>query len=114
MPVQAWPVLPANFGTAWNLVPPLPKPKPRPRFCPPGDQSRRCRNNPNPGPLPSGLPSLPPFGGGGGGGGGAATVGGVAAGGMVATGVTLALFPAGAARWRHRRRRHGPGGKRKA
>jgi hypothetical protein len=110
LPVQAWPAIPANFGSAWNLVPPLPKPKPEPQPNCNGNgdgNGRRCHT---PIPLPSGLPTLvPPGGGGGGGGGGAGTVGGAAAGGVVATGILTALLPAGA-----RRRRRGSGGKGKA
>jgi membrane peptidoglycan carboxypeptidase len=104
LPVQAWPALPANFGTAWNLVPPLPKPKPKPKPNCFGN-GRRCH-----GPIPT--PSLvPPLGGGGGGGGGGVpTVGGAAAGGVVATGILTALLPAGARR-RPRRRRRGAGRK---
>ena len=112
LPVQAWPALPADFGSAWNLVPPLPKPKPKPKPNCFGN-GRRCRT---PNPLPSGLPTLvPPLGGGGGGGGGggAATVGGAAAGGVMATGILTALLPAGA-RLRPRRRRRSPGRKGKA
>jgi membrane peptidoglycan carboxypeptidase len=103
-PVQAWPAVPVNFGSAWNLVPPLPKPKPKPKPNCFGN-GRRCRT---PIPLPSGLPTLVPpgGGGGGGGGGGAATVGGFAAGGVVATGILVTMLPAGA-----RRRRRGPGRK---
>jgi membrane peptidoglycan carboxypeptidase len=105
LPVQAWPAIPANFGSAWNLVPPLPKPKPRPQpDCFGNGNGRRCHT---PIPLPSGVP--PVGGGGGGGGGGAGTVGGAAAGGVVATGILTALLPAGA-----RRRRRGPGRKAKA
>ena len=125
-PVQSWPALPANFGSAWNLVPPLPKPKPKPqpRQCDNGNGNPfRCRNQNQP-PVIC-LPGSPipcPGGGGGGGGGGvggggaggAGTVGGVAAGGMVATGLTVTMLPAGVRRWRPRRRRRGPGaGKRK-
>src|SRR5215475_4687437 len=45
VPVQSWPALPVNFGSAWNLVPPLPKPKPRPRPCDNGNGNPfRCRN----------------------------------------------------------------------
>jgi membrane peptidoglycan carboxypeptidase len=122
VPVQAWPPLPANFGTSWNLVGHLPKPKhtpePRPSFSPPCQgNGRRCQPSPGPTlpincqpplPCPSGQPTVPP----GGGAGGAATVGGMAAGGMVATGVMVALLPAGICRWRPWRRRRGPDGKR--
>jgi membrane peptidoglycan carboxypeptidase len=122
VPVQAWPPLPANFGTSWNLVGHLPKPKhtpePRPSFSPPCQgNGRRCQPSPGPTlpincqpplPCPSGQPTVPP----GGGAGGAATVGGMAAGGMVATGVMVALLPAGIRRWRPWRRRRGPDGKR--
>ena len=123
VPVQSWPALPANFGSAWNLVPPLPKPKPRPRECNGNGNPFRCRNQNQPpviclpnSPIP--CPTAPPPGGGGGGGGGAGggagTVGGVAAGGIVATGLTVTMLPAGIRRWRPRRRRRGPGaGKRK-
>ena len=125
-PVQSWPALPANFGSAWNLVPPLPKPKPQPRQCNNGNGNPfRCRNQNQP-PVIC-LPGSPipcPGGGGGGvggggggvggGAGGAGTVGGVAAGGMVATGLTVTMLPAGVRRWRPRRRQRGPGaGKRK-
>jgi membrane peptidoglycan carboxypeptidase len=109
LPVQAWPAIPANFGSAWNLVPPLPKPKPRPQpncFGNGNGNGRRCHT---PIPLPSGLPTLVPPVGGGGGGGGAGTVGGAAAGGVITTGILTALLPAGA-----RRRRRGPGRKGKA
>jgi membrane peptidoglycan carboxypeptidase len=126
VPVQAWPSLPANFGSAWNLVPPLPKPKPEPdrsdqQQC--QGNGRRCLPNPRqtppticvpPPPCPSGAPTpVPPGGAAVGGAGGAATVGGTAAGGLVATGVIVALLPAGARRRRPWRRRHGPEGKRK-
>jgi membrane peptidoglycan carboxypeptidase len=112
VPVQSWPALPANFGSPWNLVPPLPKPKPRPRQCDNGNRNPfRCQNQNQP---PNGIPTLQPFGGGGGGAGGAGTVGGVAAGGIVATGLTVTMLPAGIRRWRPRRRQRGPGaGKRK-
>jgi membrane peptidoglycan carboxypeptidase len=128
VPVQSWPALPANFGSAWNLVPPLPKPKPQPRQCNNGNGNTfRCRNQNQPPviclpgspvPCPGATPTLPPIGGGGGGGGGGAggagTVGGVAAGGIVATGLTVTMLPAGIRRWRPRRRQRGPGaGKRK-
>jgi membrane peptidoglycan carboxypeptidase len=123
-PVQSWPALPANFGSAWNLVPPLPKPKPKPQpqQCDNGN-GFRCRNQNQP-PVIC-LPGSPipcPGGGGGGGGGGAGgggaggagTVGGVAAGGLVATGLTVTMLPAGIRRWRPRSRWRGPGaGKRK-
>ncbi|HXZ75706.1 MAG TPA: transglycosylase domain-containing protein, partial [Streptosporangiaceae bacterium] len=119
-PVQSWPALPANFGSAWNLSPPLPKPKPQP--CNNGNRNPfRCRNGnqppvvclPNsPIPCPTATPTLPPIGGGGAG--GAGTVGGAAAGGMVATGLTVTMLPAAIRRWRPRRRQRGPGaGKRK-
>ncbi|HEV3292373.1 MAG TPA: hypothetical protein VG123_25660, partial [Streptosporangiaceae bacterium] len=103
LPVQAWPALPADFGTAWNLVPPLPKPKPKPKHDCFGN-GRHCHI-----PIPT-----PPVGGGGGGGGGggaggAGTVGGAAAGGIVTTGLTVTMLPAGARRWRARRRQRGPG-----
>jgi membrane peptidoglycan carboxypeptidase len=118
-PVQSWPALPANFGSAWNLVPPLPKPKPKPQQCDNGNGNPfRCRNGNQP-PVIC-LPGSPipcPGGGGGGGGGGAGgagTVGGAAAGGIVTTGLTVTILPAGARRWRARRRQHGLGaGKRK-
>jgi membrane peptidoglycan carboxypeptidase len=123
LPVQAWPAPPADYGSAWNLVPPLPKPKPTPRpsfgFQCPGN-ARRCRPVPTPGatcvpggviPCPGVTPSLPPFGGTNGGGGGATTVGGVAAGGMLVGSVMVALLPAGLGRWRPRRRKRGPDGK---
>jgi membrane peptidoglycan carboxypeptidase len=129
VPVQSWPPLPADFGTSWNLVGHLPKPKPSPEphpsFSPPCQgNGRRCQPSPGPTlpinclpplPCPSGSPTVPPNGGGGvpPGGGGAGTVGGMAAGGMVVTGVMVALLPAGIRRWRPRRRRHGQGGKRK-
>jgi membrane peptidoglycan carboxypeptidase len=102
LPVQAWPALPANFGSAWNLVPPLPKPKPHPKPNCFGN-GRRCHT---PIPLPSGL--VPPVGGGGGGGGGgaAATAGGFAAGGVVATSILVTMLPAGT-----RRRRRGRKGR---
>jgi membrane peptidoglycan carboxypeptidase len=128
VPVQSWPALPANFGSAWNLVPPLPKPKPQPRPCN-NDNGHpfRCQNGNQPpviclpgSPVPCPGPTLvPPVGGGGGGGGGggaggAGTVGGAAAGGIVTTGLTVTMLPAGARRWRVRRRQRGPGaGKRK-
>jgi membrane peptidoglycan carboxypeptidase len=125
VPVQSWPALPANFGSAWNLVPPLPKPKPKPQPCNNGNRNPfRCQNQngnqppvvclPNsPIPCPTATPTLPPFGGGGGAG-GARTVGGVAAGGIVATGLMVTMLPAAAHRWRPRRRQRGPGaGKRK-
>jgi membrane peptidoglycan carboxypeptidase len=117
---EAWPAPPANYGTAWNLVPPLPKPKPKPRPC--FGSRRRCQNNPGqtpttapcipggPAPCPVVTPSLPPFGGGARGA-GAATAGGVAAGGLVATGVLASLLPGGRRRWRPRRRRAGPRGR---
>ena len=117
---QAWPAPPANYGTAWNLVPPLPKPKPKPHPC--FGSRRRCQDNPgqNPSPapcIPGGpvpcpvvTPSLPPFGGAARGT-GAATAGGVAAGGLVATGVLASLLPGGRRRWRPRRRRAGPRGR---
>jgi membrane peptidoglycan carboxypeptidase len=122
-PVQSWPALPANFGSAWNLVPPLPKPKPQPRPCNNGNRNPfRCQNGNQPPvvcipgspiPCPTASPTLPPFGGGGGAG-GAGTVGGFAAGGIVATGLTVTMLPAGIRRWRPRRRQRGPGaGKRK-
>jgi membrane peptidoglycan carboxypeptidase len=121
VPVQSWPALPANFGSAWNLVPPLPKPKPRPQPCNNGNGNPfRCRNQNQPPvicipgspiPCPTANPT-PPVGGGGVG--GAGTVGGVAAGGMVATGLTVTMLPAAIRRWRPRRRQRGPGaGKRK-
>jgi hypothetical protein len=128
VPVQSWPALPANFGSAWNLVPPLPKPKPRPQPCDNGNGNGnpfRCRNGnqnqnlviclPNsPIPCPTASPGVPPVGGGAGGAAGAGTVGGVAAGGIVATGLTVTMLPAGIRRWRPRRRQRGPGaGKRK-
>ena len=50
-PVQSWPALPANFGSAWNLVPPLPKPKPKPepQQCNNGNGNPfRCRNQNQP------------------------------------------------------------------
>ncbi len=123
LPVQAWPALPADYGTAWNLVPPLPKPKPRPSFgfqCP--GNARRCRPVPTPGPTcvqggvipcPTVTPTLPPFGGGNGAG-GASTVGGVAAGGTLVGGVMVALLPAGLGRWRPRRRKRDRAGKGRA
>jgi len=123
LPVQAWPAPPADYGSAWNLVPPLPKPSPKPRpsfgFGCPGN-ARHCRPVPTPGatcvaggviPCPGATPSLPPFGGNNGGGNGAATVGGVAAGGMLVGSVMVALLPAGLGRWRPRRRKRGPGRK---
>ena len=105
LPVQAWPALPVNFGSAWNLVPPLPKPKPKPKPNCFGN-GRRCRT---PIPVPTlPTPTLPPFGGGGGGGGGAATVSGGAAAGVVATSIVASMLPAGARlRSRRRRRRSG-------
>jgi membrane peptidoglycan carboxypeptidase len=115
VPVQSWPALPANFGSPWNLVPPLPKPKPRLRDCNGNGNPFRCRNQnqppvvclPNsPIPCPTGAPTLPNIGGGGG---GAGTVGGAAAGGIVATGLTVTMLPAGIRRWRPRRRQRGPG-----
>ena len=120
LPVQSWPALPANFGSAWNLVPPLPKPKPHPQQCNGNGNGNpfRCRNQNQPPvvcvpgspiPCPGATPTLPPFGGGGGGAGGAGTVGGAAAGGIVATGLTLTMLPAGIRRWRPRRRQRGPG-----
>ena len=126
-PVQSWPALPANFGSAWNLVPPLPKPKPKPQQCDNGNGNPfRCRNQNQPpviclpgSPIPCPGGGGGGVGGGGGGGvgggaGGAGTVGGVAAGGMVATGLTVTMLPAGVRRWRPRRRQRGPGaGKRK-
>jgi membrane peptidoglycan carboxypeptidase len=127
-PVQSWPALPANFGSAWNLVPPLPKPKPKPQpqQCDNGNGNPfRCRNQNQPpviclpgSPIPcpggAGAGGGGGVGAGGGGAGGAGTVGGVAAGGMVATGLTVTMLPAGARRWRPRRRQRGPGaGKRK-
>ena len=49
LPVQSWPALPANFGSAWNLVPPLPKPKPKPQQCDNGNGNPfRCRNGNQP------------------------------------------------------------------
>jgi membrane peptidoglycan carboxypeptidase len=113
LPVQAWPVPPADYGSAWNLVPPLPKPSPKPRpsfgFGCPGN-ARHCRPVPTPGvPTPGATPSFPPFGGNNGG--GATTVGGVAAGSMLVGSVMVALLPAGLGRWRPRRRRRGPGRK---
>jgi membrane peptidoglycan carboxypeptidase len=119
VPVQSWPALPANFGSAWNLVPPLPKPKPQHQQCDNGNGNPfRCRNqNGNqppvvclpgsPIPCPTATPTLPPIGGGGAG--GAGTVGGAAAGGVAATGLTVTMLPAGARRWRSRRRQRGPG-----
>ena len=72
LPVQSWPALPANFGSAWNLVPPLPKPKPKPQQCDNGNGNPfRCRNGNQP-PVIC-LPGSPipcPGGGGGGVGGG--------------------------------------------
>ena len=115
LPVQAWPAVPANYGSAWNLVPPLPKPKPQPQPDCNGNGNGNGNRCHTPIPLPSGLPSLvPPVGGGGGGGGGggAGTVGGAAAG-VVATGILTALLPAGA-RLRSRRRRRSPGREGKA
>jgi membrane peptidoglycan carboxypeptidase len=109
MPVQAWPAVSPNFGTAWNLVPPLPKPKPQPQPNCNGDNNNNGRRCHSPFPLPSGLPTLVPPVGGGGGGGGAGTVGGAAAG-VMATGLLTALLPAGA-RLRSRRRRRSPGRK---
>jgi len=124
VPVQSWPALPANFGNAWNLVPPLPKPKHQPQQCNNGNGNPfRCRNQNQPPvicipgspiPCPGGTPTLPPVGGGGGGAGGAGTIGGAAAGGIVATGLTVTMLPAGIRRWRPRRRQRGRGaGKRK-
>jgi membrane peptidoglycan carboxypeptidase len=103
LPVQSWPALPSNFGSTWNLVPPLPKPKPKPRQCNGNGNPFRCRNQNQP---PVVIPTPPVFGGGGGGGGagGVGTVGGAAAGGIVATGLTVTMLPAGARRWRRRRR----------
>jgi membrane peptidoglycan carboxypeptidase len=124
LPVQSWPALPANFGSAWNLVPPLPKPKPKPQQCDNGNGNPfRCRNGNQPpviclpgSPIPcpggggGGVGGGVGGGGGGGGGaGGAGTVGGAAAGGIVTTGLTVTMLPAGASRWRARRRRRGPG-----
>jgi membrane peptidoglycan carboxypeptidase len=118
LPVQSWPALPANFGSAWNLVPPLPKPKPKPQQCDNGNGNPfRCRNGNQPpviclpgSPIPCPGQTLVPGGGGGGGGaGGAGTVGGAAAGGIVTTGLTVTMLPAGARRWRARRRQRGPG-----
>ena len=108
-PVQSWPALPANFGSAWNLVPPLPKPKPKPAAV--RQRQRQPLPVPEPEPAPRDLPAGQPDpmprwrrrrcggggGGGGGGAGGAGTVGGAAAGGMVATGLTVTMLPAGAA-----------------
>jgi membrane peptidoglycan carboxypeptidase len=109
LPVQSWPVLPSNFGSTWNLAPPLPKPKPQPRQC--NGNSFRCRNQNQPpviclpgSPTPCPGPTLVPPGGGGGAG-GAGTVGGAAAGGIVATGLTVTMLPAGIRRWRRPRRR---------
>jgi membrane peptidoglycan carboxypeptidase len=123
LPAQSWPALPANFGSAWNLVPPLPKPKPQPQNCSNGNGNPfRCRNQNRPVvclpgspiPCPGATPTLQPFAGGGGGAAGAGTVSGVAAGGIVATGLTVTMLPAGIRRWRPRRRQRGPGaGKRK-
>jgi membrane peptidoglycan carboxypeptidase len=118
-PVQSWPALPANFGSAWNLVPPLPKPKPQPQQCNGNGNPFRCRNGNQPpviclpgSPIP--CPGGGGGGAGGGGAGGAGTVGGAAAGGIVTTGLTVTMLPAGARRWRARRRQRGPGaGKRK-
>src|SRR5215475_448074 len=118
----------AGYGGQWNLVPPLPKPKPQHQQCDNGNGNPfRCRNqNGNqppvicvpgsPIPCPTTTPTLPAIGGGGGGGaGGAGTVGGAAAGGVVATGLTVTMLPAGARRWRSRRRQRGPGaGRRKS
>jgi len=113
LPVQSWPALPANFGSTWNLVPPLPKPKPQPRQCNGNGNPFRCRNQNQPPvvcvpgspiPCPGATPTLPPFGGGG----GAGTVGGAAAGGIVATGLTVTMLPAGIRRWRPRRRQRRP------
>src|SRR6185369_11090736 len=78
LPVQSWPALPANFGSAWNLVPPLPKPKPKPQQCDNGNGNPfRCRNGNQP-PVIC-LPGSPipcPGGGGGGVGGGGGGRGG--------------------------------------
>jgi membrane peptidoglycan carboxypeptidase len=120
LPVQSWPALPVNFGSTWNLVPPLPKPKPQP--CNNGNRNPfRCQNgngngngNPppviclpnSPFPCPTATPTLVPPGGGGAG--GARTVSGAAAGGIVTTGLTVTMVPAGVRRWRRRRRQRDP------
>ena len=122
---QAWPPLPANFGTAWNLAVKLakPKPHPHPSFTPPcfGFGKKKCRPTPGPTvtpttacqppfpcptPTPTATSTLPP----------AATTrgaglaaGGVAAGGLVATSVMVALLPARLRR-RPGRRRGGQAG----
>jgi membrane peptidoglycan carboxypeptidase len=119
LPVQSWPALPSNFGSTWSLVPPLPKPKPKPQQCDGNGNPFRCQNNGNQPPVIC-LPGSPipcPGGGGGGNGGGGngggagggGTVGGAAAGGVVTTGLTVTMLPAGARRWRARRRQRGPG-----
>jgi membrane peptidoglycan carboxypeptidase len=108
---EAWPAPDPNYGTAWNLVPPLPKPKPKPHNGQCNGNAFRCRQNqngtPSPGatcqqgpvqfPCPGGTPSPP---------GGAATqasASSATAGGLVAGGVMVALLPARIRRWRRKR-----------
>jgi membrane peptidoglycan carboxypeptidase len=63
--LQAWPPLPANFGSAWNLVGPnlMPKPKPHPNpfgggGLPCQGNGRRCHPTP---PIPTPPLPTPPF-----------------------------------------------------
>jgi membrane peptidoglycan carboxypeptidase len=62
LPVEAWPPLPANFGSPWNLAVQPPKPKPRPHPTPPSHpcqgNSRKCPASP--GPSPSSGSTCPP------------------------------------------------------
>jgi membrane peptidoglycan carboxypeptidase len=124
LPVQAWPTLPANFGTAWNLAVKLPKlkPHPHPSFTPPClGFGKKCRPTPGPTvtptaacqppfPCPTATPTststLPPAASTRGAG---VAAGGVAAGGLVAASVMVALLPARLRR-RPGRRRGGQGG----
>ena len=81
---------------------PVPEREPAPRDLPAGQ--------PDPMPRLAGGGRWGGGGGGNGGGaGGAGTVGGAAAGGIVTTGLTVTMLPAGARRWRARRRQRGPG-----
>jgi membrane peptidoglycan carboxypeptidase len=115
--VQPWPALPANFGSAWNLVDPKmiikPRPHPRPSFSPPCfGNGRKCR--PTPGPTlplgcppvcptssPSISPTLPPTAGAvAGAAAGGLVVGGLVAGGLATSGLATGWLPG-------RRRRSG-------
>ncbi len=116
--VQPWPALPANFGSAWNLVDPKmiikPRPHPKPSFSPPCfGNGRKCRPSPGPSPsfgcppvCPTVTPSLPPTGPPTAGTVSGATASGLVVGGLVAGGLATGGLAAG---WLPGRRRRGGG-----